>query len=377
MTHRERVLAAVGHRETDRVPVDLGSTLASTLTIGAHERLRVYLELPADEPPAVFSRRSCTVIPDEAILDQFDVDLRPLLLGGPEKRPDREIGPSTYVDEWEVTWSQPEGGHFINRGGPFADLDEPTTAGLDRFAWPEPDDPGRFRTLRDRAREVRESSDCAVVLNLGVGPVHQCQFLRGYAEWLEDLLLRPAFAEGLLERIADFWIAVSTRALREVGEFVDLVWFGDDIGTQKSTLIRPELYRQRIKPAHKRMVEAVKPFGKPVIYHSCGAIYPLVPDLIDVGIDVLNPIQVSANGMETSRLKKEYGKELVFWGAIDSQGVLPQGSPVEVRAEVKRRIDDLGPGGGYVLAAAHNIQADVPPENVVAMFEAARINGGR
>lgn len=375
MTHRERVLAAVAHRETDRVPLDLGSTLASTLTIGAHERLREHLGLPTNEVPSVFSRRSCTVIPDEAILDQFDVDLRPVLLGAPENRPDRETGPSTFVDEWDVTWSQPEGGHFINRGGPFADLDEPTTADLDHYAWPEPDDPGRFRTLRGRARSVQESTDCAVVLNLGVGPVHQCQFLRGYAEWLEDLLLRPAFAEGLLERVADFWIAVSTHALRDAGESVDLVWFGDDIGTQKSTLMRPELYRQRIKPYHRRMVESVKPFGKPVIYHSCGAIYPLIPDLIDVGIDVLNPVQVSAKGMETERLKREYGSDLTFWGAIDSQGVLPQGSPEDVRQEVKRRIGDLSPGGGYVLAAAHNIQADVSPENVVAMFEAAVIDG--
>ncbi|MCP5110721.1 MAG: hypothetical protein GY953_07800 [bacterium] len=371
MTHRELVLAAVNHRETDRVPVDLGSTLASTMTIGAHERLREYLELPADTAPAVFSRRSCTVIPDEAILDRFDVDLRPVLLGAPELRPDRETGPSTFVDEWDVTWSQPEGGHFINRGGPFEGIVEPTRTDLDRFSWPEPDDPGRFRGLRERARQVRESSGCAVVLNLGVGPVHQCQFLRGYAEWLEDLLLRPAFAEDLIARVADFWIAVSKRALTEAGEFVDLVWFGDDIGTQKSTLIGRELYRQRIKPSHKRMVEAVKPYGKPVIYHSCGAIYPLIPDLIDVGIDVLNPIQVSAKGMDTARLKREYGQDLVFWGAIDSQGVLPQGTPADVREEVRRRIADLAPGGGYVLAAAHNIQADVPPENAVAMFEAA------
>ena len=365
------MLAAVAHSETDRVPLDLGSTLASTMTIGAHERLREHLGLPSNPPPAVFSRRSCTVIPDAVILDRFDVDLRPVLMGAPELRPDREIGPSAFEDEWGVTWSQPEGGHFINRGGPFEGVDEPTVADLDRHDWPEPDDPGRFRGLGHRAREARERSECAVVLNLGVGPVHQCQFLRGYAEWLEDLLLRPAFAEGMLEWVADFWIVASRRALEEAGEFADLVWFGDDVGTQKSTLIRPELYRQRIKPVHKRMVEVVKPFGKPVIYHSCGAIYPLIPDLIDVGIDVLNPIQVSAKGMETTRLKREYGQDLVFWGAIDSQGVLPQGSAAEVRGEVRQRIEDLGPGGGYVLAAAHNIQADVPPENVVAMFEEA------
>lgn len=371
MTNRQRLLVALQHRETDRVPIDLGSTLASTMTIGAQQRLRAFLGLPETEP-VILSRRSGTVIPDEAILERFDIDARPLLLGAPDRRPDQDVSDTAFTDEWGITWSKPPGGHYINTGGPFYRLDEPTPADVERHAWPEPDDPGRYRGLRQRARALHETTGYAVVLGLGVGPVHQCQFLRGYGEWLEDLIAHPAFAEALLDRVVDIWVAVARRALEEAGDHVDLVMFGDDVGTQKSTLVRPELYRAKIKPRHRRMAGAVKPFGKPILFHTCGSVYALIPDLIDAGIDILNPIQVSAAHMDTRRLKAEYGRDLVFWGAIDNQGVLPNGTPEEVRREVRRRITDLAPGGGYVLAAAHNIQQDVPPENVVAMFDEAR-----
>lgn len=371
MTHRERVLRAIRHEPADRVPIDLGSTLATTLTVGAQERLRARLGLPAAEPQ-ILSRRSGTVIPDEAILERFDIDTRALLLGAAERRPDREISATAFIDEWGVTWSKPEGGHYINVDGPFYHLDDPSPADVERHDWPDPDDPGRYRGLREWARALHEQTDYAVVLGLGVGPVHQCQFLRGYGEWLEDLIARRAFAQALIERVTDIWTRIARRALEETAEFVDVVMFGDDVGTQKSPLVRPELYRAVIKPCHKRMAGVVKSFGKPLLYHSCGSVWALIPDLIDAGVDILNPVQVSAAHMDTRRLKSEYGRELAFWGAIDNQGLLPKGTPEEVRAEVRRRIQDLGPGGGYVLAAAHNIQADVPPENVIAMFDEAR-----
>lgn len=372
MTHRQRIYAALRHEETDRVPLDLGSTLATTLTEGAHERLRRFLGLPDGKPPAVFSKRSGTVIPDEALLACFDVDARPLILGSAERRPDRKLSPTAFIDEWGVTWSKPHSGHYINTAGPFYGLDEPSPADVDRHDWPEPDDPGRYRGLRERARALHEETDYAVVLGLGVGPVHQCQFLRGYGEWLEDLIAHPAFAEALLDRVVDIWVAIARRALEETAQFVDIVMFGDDVGTQKGPLMRPELYRSVIQPRHRRMIETVKAFGKPVLFHTCGSVYALIPALIDAGVDILNPIQVSAAHMDTARLKAEFGRDLAFWGAVDNQGVLPKGTPEDVRREVRRRIADLGRGGGYVLAAAHNIQQDVPPENVVAMFDEAR-----
>ena len=184
-------------------------------------------------------------------------------------------------------------------------------------------------------------------------------------------MLRPVFAEALLERAADIFIQIANRALGEAGEYVDLVMYGDDIATQNATLFRPDLYRRMIKPRHKAMANAIKRHGKPILYHSCGSVYALIRDLIEVGIDALNPVQVSAANMATERLKQEYGRELAFWGGIDTHRVLPTGTPAEVREEVKRRIDHLRDNGGYVLCAVHNIQPEVPPENIVAMYEAA------
>ncbi len=372
MTHRERILAAIEHKDPDRIPLDLGSTLATTLTERAHQRLREHLGMPLDRPAPYFSRRSGTVLPDEAILEHFDVDCRPVLMGGPDLRSERDLSPNAMVDEWGVTWARPEGGHFISSDGPFHRMEEPAEADLARFDWPDPGDPGRYRGLRERARLLRETSEYAVILNLGVGPVHQCQFVRGYAEWLEDLAARPSFAEALLDRTVDFWIAVSDRALQEAGEFVDLVWYGDDVGTQRACLVRPDMYRRMIKPRHKRMAELVKRHGKRIIYHSCGSVFPLIPDFIEIGVDALNPVQVSAAHMDTKTLKREYGRDLTFWGGIDTQKVLPWGTADEVREEVRRRIDDLASGGGYVLCPVHNLQAEVPPANIVTMYEEAR-----
>jgi len=370
MTHRERILQTISRKPPDRLPIDLGATIATTMTAGAHDRLLAHLNIPPAVPPVFFARRSGTVIPDEAILRRFDVDARPLLLGGPDGCPDRPVSTNAFVDEWGVTWTRPEGGHYISTDGPFYRSVEPSLADLDRHSWPDPADPGRYRGLRDRACALHETG-FAVILNLGVGPIHQCQFLRGFGEWLGDLLANSAFAEGMLDRATAFWVETANHALREAGDYVDVVMYGDDVATQRAPLMRPDLYRKLIKPRHKRMAEAVKRFGKPVVYHSCGSVYALVPDLIDIGIDALNPIQVSAAHMDTARLKREFGRDLAFWGGIDNQKTLPFGTPDDVRREVKRRIDDLAEGGGYVLCAAHNIQHDVPPANVAAMYDAA------
>jgi uroporphyrinogen decarboxylase len=219
---------------------------------------------------------------------------------------------------------------------------------------------------------LQRTTDYAVVLNFGVGPVHISQFQRGWAQWMEDLLARPAFAEGLMDRIMDFLVAVAQRALEEAGEFVDVVVFLDDIGGQRAPLFRPELYRRMIKPRHRRLVETARRYGKPVLWHTCGAVVPLIPDLIDIGVDALNPVQVSAKDMDPARLKREFGKDLAFWGGIDTHRVLPSGTPEDVRRAVAQAVSVLGERGGYVVAAVHNIQPDVPPENIAALFENTR-----
>ena len=370
MTHRERVLAALKHQPPDRVPLDLGATICSSITAKAHACLRAYLGIPAEPLPIIVDKVQSLVDPDEAILCRFDVDLRSLLLGSADKQPEGQRSDEAFVDEWGVTWTRHGESHYINTNGPFCSLAEPTVQDLAEFSWPDPGDPGRYRGLRQRAQNLHEKTDYAVVLTFGGGPVHQSQYMRGFGAWLEDLLVSPAFAEGLMDRYVEVWVEMIRLALQEAGEFIDVVMWGDDIGAQSTPLINPQLYRRAIKPRHRRINDALRRFGKPVLFHTCGAVFSLIPDLIESGIDALNPIQVSAVGMDTKRLKREFGRDLAFWGAIDTHQVLPRGTPAEVREEVKRRIGDLAEAGGYIVASVHNIQPEVPPENIEAMCEA-------
>jgi uroporphyrinogen decarboxylase len=195
---------------------------------------------------------------------------------------------------------------------------------------------------------------------------------------LINLIANPKFAGALLDKVVELESQMVRNMLRAAGKNVDVVLCPDDLGMQTAPLISPELYRKMIKPRHRRLFDTIKSHTKAkLLLHSDGAIAPLIGDLIDVGVDALNPVQVSAAGMgDTTGLKREFGNHIAFWGAIDTHHMLPFGSPQEVREEVRRRIEELAPGGGYVLASVHNIQAEVPPENICAMFEAAKRYGG-
>jgi uroporphyrinogen decarboxylase len=372
VTHRERVLTALKREQPDRVPLDLGGSLASTINIHAYRRLMARLGFGEAPPVAYLSRRSNSVLPDERLQRYLDVDCRAVILDNPDVNPERELPDGSLTDEWGIIWKHlGDGQHFINYDGPFYGL-EPDPDLIQKFTWPDPLDPGRFRTLRSQAQTHRARTDAAIILVLGAGLVHQIQFMRGYAASLEDLIVAPDFVRAFMERYADFWVCMTERALQEVGDLVDLAMFGDDLGTQRGPVMNPSLYRRLIKPYHARMVQTIKRFGKPVLLHSCGSVAAFIPDFIEVGLDALHPIQVSAKDMESAKLKREFGRDITFWGGVDTQRVLPLGTPQEVREEVRRRIADLGPGGGYVLGAVHNIQAEVPVDNILAMFEAAR-----
>jgi uroporphyrinogen decarboxylase len=367
MTHRERVLAALNHEETDRVPMDFGSTLATSITVPAYEDFKKFLGI--DHETKIGWKRQRVVIPDESILKKFDIDTRALLLGKYRGEGDREIDEDTIVDIWGTAWKREPSGHFINIDGPFVNRD-PDIELLDTHDWLDPDDPGFYQNLKENAEFLRRKTDCAIVLNLPVGIFTECQFLRGYVEWLIDLYENQEFASRMMHIIAGIWIKIAENALDEIGDNVDVIFWGDDLAIQESTFISPQVYRELVKPQHKRMIEAIKSRSEAKIhFHSCGSIYPLIEDLIEIGVDVLNPIQVNARNMEPERLKKEFGSRLSFWGAVDTQHLLPFGTPEEVRTDVRKIIDCLGKGGGYVLSSVQNIQADVPPENIIAMFE--------
>lgn len=370
MTHRERVLAALNHQETDRIPIDFGSTIVSTIYYTAYDRLKELLGI--EHETVMLARIKRLAVPDEAILQRFDIDTRYLPLGVYEGA-QKEVDEHTYLDEWGTTWKQAEDGHFLFADGPFFNIKKPGLADLDRCNWPDPDNPGYYKGLAERAAALRQNSDCAIVLNMPNGLVHQGQFLRGFGDWLKDLYKSREFVCAMMDRIADIWIGIAQNALDTVGENVDIVFFGDDLATQQAPLLNPEIYRELIKPRHKRMIDAVKARADvKVLYHSCGAVAPFVGDLADVGVDALNPVQVTAANMDPAELKAQHGKRISFWGGISTQQVLPFGTPDEVRAEVRRMIDCLGRDGGYVLNSVHNIQGDVPAANIVAMFEEAR-----
>jgi uroporphyrinogen decarboxylase len=189
-----------------------------------------------------------------------------------------------------------------------------------------------------------------------------------------DLVMDPEFAETLLDRILSIYQEMWTEYLKEVGSYVQIVYFTDDIGTQSSMMISPKTFRALIKPRLKRVIDHIKGIADVrFMYHTDGAILPVIEDLIEIGVDILNPVQTSVQGLDrTDLLKEKYGDRICFHGAIDVQQILPKGTPETLRSEVTKRIRDLGKGGGYVLAPCHNIGHDVPPENVVALFEAAQ-----
>lgn len=373
MTSRERVLTALNLEEPDRVPLDFGSNIASTIVVPAYDNLKKYLGL--EHETRFMTKRARTVIPNDTVLQRFDIDTRPLMLREYKGGTSRSIDANTFIDSWGTTWKRAPDGHFINVDGPFQNRD-PEMENLETFDWPDPDNPGLYEGLKEKAEALHKNTDYAIVLNLPVGIVHQCQFMRGFTEFLMDLLINTEFASRLMDIIADIWIRIAENALEAVGNNIDVIMWGDDLAMQQATFMSPEMYRELIKPRHKRMVAALKSRSSAKVhYHCCGSVYPLIEDLIDIGIDALNPIQVAARNMDPARLKDEFGERLAFWGAIDTQGVLPHGSPEEVRAEVRRIIDILGKGGGYILASVHNIQAEVKPENIAAMFEEGKSYG--
>ena len=369
-TSRERVLAALNHEETERIPIDLGGTIVTTVYYTAYDRLKELLGL--EHETVMLARIKRLAIPDDSILQRFDVDTRYLPFGkyeGKQSEPDEH----TYIDEWGTTWKQAEDGHFLFVDGPFFNIKKPPLDLLDAYEWPDPDNPGYYRGLAERAAELRKNTDCAIILNMPNGLVHQCQFMRGFGDWLKDLYKNKEFVSILMDRVADHWIKLAQNALDVVGDNVDIVFFGDDLATQQAPLFNPETYREMVKPRHRRMISAVKSRADvKVLYHSCGAVAPMINDLIDVGVDALNPVQITANNMDPAKLKENFGERISFWGGINTQQVLPYGTPDEVRTEVRRMIDLMGRHGGYVLNSVHNIQGDVPAENIVAMFDEAR-----
>jgi uroporphyrinogen decarboxylase len=314
---------------------------------------------------------------DEALLERFGVDFRLVQLPSataPGLTVFEEGDYYAFIDRWGSKLHMPkEGGLYFD----WVDfpIKEATLQALDQYTWPRPDPPELNARLGEQAQYLFDHTDYALVGSgvIGGGIFEQPARTMGMENFLMALVAEPKFADRLMEGITDIYIESCNNYLEQVGHYIQVFTYWDDVNTQDGWMIRPELYRKMVKPKQKRLVEAIKKkTDAKIFFHGCGAVYDLIPDLIEVGFDILNPVQVSARGMDTKKLKQEYGKDITFWGGgVDTQRVLPFGTPQQVGDEVRRRMDDLAPGGGFVFAAVHNIQAFVPPPNIVAAFDAA------
>jgi uroporphyrinogen decarboxylase len=376
MTPRERVHRALNHQEPDRIPVDLGGTIISSIVKKTYVDLKQYLGMPLEEIKMLDYVQQLPYV-DEPFMERFGVDLRMVQLPSatsPGLHISEEGNYYAFVDRWGSKLYMPkkDGLYFDWVEFPFT---EPTMESLDHYVWPRPDPPELVAQLQEQAKYLYENTDYAIVGTaiIGGGIFEQPARVMGLENFLMALAAEPEFADRLMEQITDIYIESCNSYLDRLGQYIDVFTYWDDVNTQNGWMISPETYRKMVKPKQRRLVEAIKKKTRAkIFFHGCGAVYELIPDLIDVGFDILNPVQVSARGMDTKRLKHEFGRDIVFWGGgVDTQHVLPFGSPEQVREEVKRRIDDLAPDGGFVFAAVHNIQAFVPPQNIVAAFDTA------
>lgn len=397
MTPRERVIKALNHEQPDRIPLDLGGTESSGMTGIAYNRLRSYLGLGRGKT-RIFDVYQQVAEIENDVRDLLQVDTIPLLIEPagwkPFELPDGS--PCRIPEKWNpkredngdlvvigarggVIARMPSAGYYFESvSPPLSDVEHPSdldscAQDIESFDWPFFADES-LDAIAERAGHLFRSTDFAVVANLQLHLLAAGQILRGYEAFMMDLVLNKRLAHAIFERLTDAYIRRCDRYLGRVGNCIQVVLLNDDLGAQNGPMLSLDCYKEMIWPYQKRLFGFIKSRTDAfLLFHSCGSVYRFIPFLIESGVDALNPVQVSAAEMDTSRLKAEFGKDMTFWGGgCDTQQVLVTGSAAQIRDEVKRRIDDLAAGGGFVFTQVHNIQPDVPPENTMVMFDAFR-----
>ena len=397
MNGRERVRAALQHREADRVPIDLGGMRSTGITAIAYNRLLDYLGIEGMAQIADTGQQLADV--EEPVRRRFHVDVAALdMVSADWVRRDCAWQPWTLADgsscqipvtfnpvldkegDWvivdehgQVTARMPKGGYYFD--GLVHPLDQvDTIEGLDAMAeqW-SPISNEVLDHLHHKAKDLFETTGYAIMGGFGGSFLEAGQGLRGWDNFMVDLALRPDFAEHLMDLLLERYIENVGRYIEAVGSTVQIINVGGDLGTQHGPQLSPAMYERYIQPRQKQFWSYIHAQSDMYIFiHSCGGIYPLIPGLIDAGVDAINPVQTSAAGMDPVRLKREYGDRVTFWGGgCDTQTVLGNATPQAIREHVRERIRILAPGGGFVFNQIHNIQVNVPPENVVAMLDAA------
>ncbi|MCZ7542987.1 MAG: uroporphyrinogen decarboxylase family protein [Anaerolineae bacterium] len=367
LSPRDRVRAVFAGERPDRPVVDLGGRVAS-LSTPAYLALKAHLGYGDALDGETVTLLNTIGAFDERVLQRFDVPFRRVYLRPAASFTLAVAADGSFRDEWGVGY-RPTGPYNERIGHPLA---EATLDDLEAFPWPDPHDPGRVAGLAEEARRLYETSDYALAAgHIGSGVFQDCWNLRGMARFMLDMAADRDFAEALLDRVLAVHVGMWEHFLDAVGDYVEMVETADDLGGQDGLLISPQMYRDLVKPRHAALNEALRArTNARIFYHSCGAIMGLIDDLIEIGVQVLNPIQPLPGHMDPEALRRRYGDRLVFHGGLDVQTVLPDGAPDDVRRHVRRYLDALGPER-YIMAPANSVQPGTPPENIIAAFDEA------
>ena len=407
MTPRERVRTALNHQMPDRVPIDLSGHRSSGIAAIAYAKLRKYLGLP-DRPIRVYDPVQQLAIVDDDVLDRFDVDTIELGRGFamedefwtawvlPDGTPCQVpvwLHPERDGNRWvirsksgQVIAQMPDGAlYFEQTYFPFAEgtpdhkriaeaFEDAMWTSIASPPGPIVSGPDGRKILIEGARRLREKTDRAIIGLFGGNLLESGQFVYRNDNFFLLMAGDPAGTHDFLDNLVEMHMRNLENFLTAVGPYIDVILFGDDLGMQTGPQISPRMYREYFKPRHARMWKRAKELADvKVMLHCCGGVRELLPDLIDAGLDAINPVQISCRGMDPEDLKADFGKSMVFWGGgCDTQVQLSQGTPESVRTHVREQIRILSPGGGFVFQQVHNILADVPPQNIVAMFDAVR-----
>lgn len=382
MNSRERVLRSLNHKEPDRVPFDISGSNVSGIAIHTYKKLLQFYG-KSEEKSGIQDLLQQLSQPSDHFLDFWKVDTRglipayyaniPLPVEGEvwKKTHRKQDGYLIYTDEWGVEYRFKEGEDFYySQLTPLLEDSDLDVKDVQEIQFPKADAPWRFAGLDNKGKKYIEEGKIVLLKSVNSGFQETSVKIRGMQNFMMDLALNKKAAEALLDRILEYKITYWKEAFHQMDGNFDIAIEADDYGSQESLLFSPDMFRELFKPRLKTLFSFIKSHapGVKIFFHSCGAIRPLIPDLIEVGVDILNPVHIAARGMNPYELKKEYGKDLTFWGGgVETQDILPNGSIDDVIKNVRQNIDALSRGGGWVFSPIHNIQADVPPENLDAM----------
>lgn len=365
LSSRERVELSLQHKEPDRVPMDIGGRIAG-IRYMAYKRLIEYLGINCPTEGIKICPFLTAMCPDKMLLERLGTDFFWINIKGPEYITLNKIDENTYINEWGIT-VKIVGKYSQRITHPLRDA---SIEDIDKYNWPDAENPERYKGLKEYTKYLFERTGFALAANPVSGGIFEmAQHLRGLENFFIDLMLNKEFANALLDKIQAVEMRLTERFLEEVGPYVSVVALSDDYASNENLLVSPDIFDEFFYPRYRRFIKMIKSkTNAKVLFHSCGAVYDLIDCFIGMGIDILNPIQPTAKGMEHRRLKRAFSKRISFHGGIDAQYILIEGSPKELDNYIKDAISVLSPGGGYILAPSHHIQYNVPPENILAMY---------